>query len=71
MDLLYFVTRCCGPCREAELQGDQWSLLPLPVQQLIPVGAPELPGREEGGGHSGRLFMFQIAGKICYKSKKR
>lgn len=27
----------------------QWSVLSLPVQQLIPVGAPVFPGREEGG----------------------
>lgn len=68
--LLYFVAQCCGPCASRDCPGDQWSVLPLPVQQLIPVWAPVFPGREESGGHLGRLFMFQIVGKICYKIKK-
>lgn len=57
-------------CVSKGCPGDLWSVLPLPVQQLIPVVAPLFPGMEESGACLGCLFMFQVAGKIRCKSKK-
>lgn len=56
VDLLYFVTRWCGPCSEAVPPGTALGssgCAASAMQQLIPVGAPVLPGREESGEHWG------------------
>lgn len=78
VDLLYFVALFCGSvlwalhrgCVSRGCPGDLWPVLPLPMQQLIPVVAPLFLGMEESGSCLGCLLMFQAAGKICYKSKK-
>lgn len=74
VDLLLF----CGSvlwalqqaCVSRGCSGDPRSVLPLPVEQLIPVVASFFPWMEESGACWGCLFMFQVAGEICFKSKK-